>query len=68
MLLTIKQDQKNACIELAKLIDQAGGRALLVGGCVRDSLLNIPAKDIDMEVYGLSAGELEQTLKKKWKN
>lgn len=67
MLLTITQDQKNACIELAKLIDQAGGRALLVGGCVRDSLLNIPAKDIDMEVYGLSAGELEQTLKKKFR-
>ncbi|MBR4522936.1 MAG: CCA tRNA nucleotidyltransferase [Kiritimatiellae bacterium] len=31
----------------------AGGRALLVGGCVRDGLLGLEAKDIDLEVFGL---------------
>ncbi|TVP76346.1 MAG: HD domain-containing protein, partial [Puniceicoccaceae bacterium] len=41
----------------------AGGRALLVGGCVRDGLLGIPAKDIDMEVYGLHANAVEAALK-----
>jgi tRNA nucleotidyltransferase (CCA-adding enzyme) len=40
----------------------AGGRPLFVGGCVRDSLLGIEAKDIDVEVYGLSADELVSVL------
>ena len=30
-----------------------GGRALLVGGCVRDELLGIDNKDIDIEVFGV---------------
>lgn len=38
------------------VIRQAGGRPMLVGGCVRDAILNpgIPAKDIDIEVYGIT--------------
>ena len=40
-----------------------GGRALLVGGCVRDGLLGIPAKDVDIEVYGLPAEAVERALK-----
>jgi tRNA nucleotidyltransferase (CCA-adding enzyme) len=67
MILNIAQDQHKACIEIAKLIDDRGGRALLVGGCVRDSLLGITAKDVDMEVYGLSADEIEQTLQQKFR-
>lgn len=31
----------------------AGGRALLVGGTVRDALLGSPGKDLDIEVHGL---------------
>ncbi len=31
----------------------AGGRALLVGGSVRDLVWGLPAKDLDIEVYGL---------------
>ncbi|MBQ4106368.1 MAG: hypothetical protein IJC73_02165, partial [Lentisphaeria bacterium] len=31
----------------------AGGRALLVGGCVRDRLLGATAHDFDLEVFGL---------------
>jgi tRNA nucleotidyltransferase (CCA-adding enzyme) len=31
----------------------AGGRALLVGGSVRDALLGHPSKDLDIEVHGL---------------
>ncbi len=40
----------------------AGGRALLVGGCVRDALLGEKPKDIDVEVYGLAAKELKAAL------
>jgi tRNA nucleotidyltransferase (CCA-adding enzyme) len=35
-------------------IRAAGGRPMLVGGCVRDALIDIPSKDIDVEVYGLA--------------
>ena len=67
MFLTIAQDQFNTCIEIADLLQAQGGRALLVGGCVRDSLLKIPAKDVDMEVYGLEAEEIEQALLQKFR-
>jgi len=40
-----------------------GGRALLVGGCVRDALLGLPVKDFDVEIYGLSVAEVETLLR-----
>ena len=48
----------NACadqkvISLAQTIRDAGGRALLVGGCVRDALMGAQPKDWDLEVYQL---------------
>ncbi|MBO6067432.1 MAG: hypothetical protein J6P80_04685, partial [Kiritimatiellae bacterium] len=44
---------KLSALEIAHKIKGAGGRALLVGGCVRDGLLGLEAKDIDLEVFGL---------------
>jgi tRNA nucleotidyltransferase (CCA-adding enzyme) len=38
------------------------GHALLVGGCVRDFLLGLDPKDLDIEVYGLLSEELEKLL------
>ena len=43
---------------IAEAIAAAGGRALLVGGCVRDSLLGIPSQDIDCEVHDLAPDKL----------
>ncbi len=37
--------------------------AYLVGGCVRDALLGLPIKDVDIEVFGLSLAELEEVLR-----
>lgn len=45
---------------LAQAVDAAGGRALVVGGSVRDALLGHPAGDADLEVYGLAPERLEQ--------
>src|SRR5262245_22157343 len=45
-------------------VRNAGGKALLVGGCVRDSLLGLPAKDIDVEVYNLPTTQLITSLSK----
>jgi tRNA nucleotidyltransferase/poly(A) polymerase len=37
---------------------QGGCRALVAGGAVRDALLGHVAKDIDIEVYGISYDRL----------
>lgn len=39
-----------------------GGRVFYVGGMVRDLLLGIPVKDIDIEVHGMPIEELEALL------
>ncbi len=48
--------------EIAKKIAEAKGRAFLVGGSVRDELLNKDIVDYDIEVFNLKEEELEQTL------
>jgi tRNA nucleotidyltransferase (CCA-adding enzyme) len=50
--------------EIANSIRRQGGRALVVGGYVRDQLLGLPPKDVDIEVYGLPMERLETTLKR----
>lgn len=47
---------------IAASVRHAGGRALIVGGWVRDRLMGRDAKDIDLEVYGLDATGLRQLL------
>lgn len=42
---------------------ERGGRALFVGGCVRDALLGRESKDFDTEIYGLRAEEVETLLR-----
>lgn len=44
-------------------VTQVHGRALLVGGAVRDALLNKKIKDLDIEVHGLNITQLEVILK-----
>jgi len=41
----------------------AGGRALLVGGSVRDALLGQPSKDLDIEVHGLPLESVVRVLR-----
>lgn len=47
---------------LARAVRAHGGRAYYVGGYVRDKLLNIENKDIDIEVHGIEAEELARIL------
>ena len=47
---------------IARLVAAHGGRALLVGGCVRDRLLGVPSKDVDVEVFGIPAVQLKPLL------
>ena len=48
--------------QIAAALREAGGRAFLVGGYVRDRLLDIPSKDVDIEVFGLELKRLEAVL------
>ena len=36
---------------------------MLVGGCVRDRLIGIESKDLDVEVYGVDPARLREILK-----
>jgi tRNA nucleotidyltransferase (CCA-adding enzyme) len=49
-------------VRLAGAVRDAGGRALLVGGCVRDLLMSIEPKDWDLEVYGIEPASLRALL------
>ena len=47
---------------IATAVSERGGRALIVGGWVRDQLLGRPNKDIDIEVFRMSADHLHSLL------
>ena len=58
-------------LDVAGAITEAGGRALLVGGHVRDWIFSesdrpvasaVEFNDIDIEVYGLQLARLEEVL------
>jgi tRNA nucleotidyltransferase (CCA-adding enzyme) len=49
-------------ISLAQAVREADGRALLVGGCVRDVLMGQQPKDWDLEIYGLDPARLRVML------
>jgi tRNA nucleotidyltransferase (CCA-adding enzyme) len=47
---------------VAAAVRERGGRALVVGGWVRDQLRGRPSKDIDLEVFGVPQPELPALL------
>lgn len=50
-------------VKIANAIKNTGGQAYLVGGCVRDEILGLVCKDIDIECYGLEPEVLYETIK-----
>ena len=57
-------DLPNRLLAIAGEIRDAGGRAFLVGGWVRDALLGKDCRDYDVEVYDITQDELVPILKK----
>ena len=49
-------------LKVCETVRAAGGRAVLVGGWVRDRLHGFESKDFDIEVYGLDAHRLRSVL------
>ncbi len=51
-------------LAIARDVAAAGGRALVVGGWVRDALAGRESKDLDLEVFGVPAGDLRTLLER----
>ena len=49
-------------LDIARAVQRRGGRALIVGGWVRDGLLGRQAKDLDLEVFGIAPEPLKELL------
>src|SRR3954463_16715666 len=55
-------DTLEMATSLASRVREAGGRALIVGGWVRDRLLGVSATNIDVEVFGLPGDRVGAVL------
>jgi len=49
-------------VDICRAVRDAGGRALIVGGWVRDRLMGVESKDVDIEVFGIPAERLRDLL------
>ncbi|MDP2055486.1 MAG: HD domain-containing protein [Acidobacteriota bacterium] len=56
--MSLEQDAQRVAVA----VREAGGRALCVGGFVRDRLLNHPTSDLDLEVFGIPEDRLRALL------
>lgn len=56
--VSLEQDARR----VALAVREAGGRALCVGGFVRDRLLDHPTSDLDLEVFGIAEDRLRPLL------
>jgi tRNA nucleotidyltransferase (CCA-adding enzyme) len=59
----LSNEQMEILRQFATAFKEAGGRALLVGGAVRDARLRLEPKDFDIEVYGLQPSVIVEVLK-----
>jgi len=56
------QPPPEPALAIARAVRDAGGRALVAGGWVRDRLLGLTSPDVDIEVYGVPADRLRGLL------
>ena len=62
--LDLSADERARAVvhRIAELAHARGGRALIVGGAVRDAVRGHPSADLDVEVYGLAPDVVESML------
>jgi tRNA nucleotidyltransferase (CCA-adding enzyme) len=58
----VPADTPELAVRIARAVRDAGGRAFLVGGWVRDELAGRTPKDLDLEVFGIESGRLRALL------
>ena len=61
-MVNLTEKLPDTLLKVCEAIAQRGGRAVVVGGFVRDHLLGLISKDVDIEVFGLPGPALEETL------
>lgn len=61
------QTIESAVADVSRTITSSNGRIFLAGGCVRDSILGLPLKDVDIEVYGIAPDRLITILSSRFK-
>jgi tRNA nucleotidyltransferase (CCA-adding enzyme) len=61
-LENIPRELWDEVLKVCRLVSAAGGRAWLVGGSVRDAAFNLPIRDLDLEVFGLTDESLRSCL------
>ncbi len=66
-MLKLTPKYEDACSYIFESAKKLGGAAYFVGGCVRDALLGLTPKDLDIEVYGLEPQKLEKMLREKFR-
>lgn len=64
---TVSQELIQAIETIATLVENKGGKALVVGGAVRDMLIGKKVKDIDIEVFGIKPALLKEILSTRFK-
>lgn len=58
----VSADPLPLALEIARAVRERGGRALIVGGFVRDRLLGLVSTEADLEVFGIPEHELGALL------
>ena len=58
----MRKEEIDIAKKIAAEVSSFGGKSYFVGGCVRDELLGLEVKDIDMEVHGIEPEVLERIL------
>lgn len=53
---------KDKVFPVVQALASVGARAYLVGGCVRDMVLGLPLKDLDIEVHDIELEHLQKVL------
>jgi len=55
---------RTAILAIARMAEVRHGRALVVGGAVRDACHQVPGKDFDIEVYGIAPAAVESMIER----
>lgn len=58
----IEKNNNELIHDIAKKIEEKGGKLYYVGGYVRDKKIGIQNKDIDVEIYGINVKEINEIL------
>jgi len=67
-LSVLKPNLRDTVREVATIVRDAGGRALMVGGAVRDLALGVPnVKDVDVEVFSIEPARLQELLSSRFR-